>query len=116
MWVRSGVQTLRSDVSRLVFLGKVGLGVQKLGHCCALKLWKGSGQEPGEDKGFGSGCNVLVASGWHGRIPGYLAYRRRAKWNLVESATHSPPTDRVLSDPSRCSSSKHLRGKGKVSV
>ena len=31
LWVRSGVQTLRSDVSRLVFLGKVELGVQKLG-------------------------------------------------------------------------------------
>ena len=50
LWVRSGVQTLRSDVSRLVFLGKVELGVQKLGHCCALKLWKGSGREPREDK------------------------------------------------------------------
>ena len=50
LWVRSGVQSLRSDVSRLVFLGKVELGVQKLGHYCALKLWKGSGQEPGEDK------------------------------------------------------------------
>ena len=50
LWVRSRVQTLRSDVSRLVFLGKVELGVQKLGHYCALKLWKGSGREPGEDK------------------------------------------------------------------
>ena len=26
------------------------MGVQKLGHCCALKLWKGSSREPGEDK------------------------------------------------------------------
>ena len=50
LWVRSGVKTLRSDVSRLVFLGKVELGVQKLGHRCALKLWKGSNREPGEDK------------------------------------------------------------------
>ena len=50
LWIRSGVQTLRSDVSRLVFLGKVELGVQKLSHCCALKLWKGSGRELGEDK------------------------------------------------------------------
>ena len=50
LWVRYGVQLLRSEVSRLVFLGKVELGVQKLGHRCALKLWKGSGQEPGEDK------------------------------------------------------------------
>ena len=50
LWVRSGVRTLRSDVSRLVFLGKVEFGVQKLGHYCALKLWKGSGREPGEDK------------------------------------------------------------------
>ena len=24
--------------------------MQKLGHRCALNLWKGSGQEPGEDK------------------------------------------------------------------
>ena len=50
LWVRSGVQTLRSDVSHLVFLGKVELGVQKLGHYCALKLWNGSDRELGEDK------------------------------------------------------------------
>ena len=50
LWVRSGVQLFRCDVSRLVFLGKVELGVPKLGHCCELKLWKGSGREPGEDK------------------------------------------------------------------
>ena len=36
--------------SHLVFLGRVELGVQKLGHRCALKLWKGSGREPREDK------------------------------------------------------------------
>ena len=29
---------------------RVGLGVQKLDHICALNLWKGSGREPGEDK------------------------------------------------------------------
>ena len=50
LWIRFGVQLSRSEVSRLVFLGKVELGVQKLGHRCALKLWKRSGQEPGEDK------------------------------------------------------------------
>ena len=50
LWVRSGVQLLRSEVSHFVFLGKVELGVKKLGHCCALNLWKGSGREPGEDK------------------------------------------------------------------
>ena len=66
--------------------------------------------------GFGSRCNVLVATGWRGRISGYLAYERRAKWNLVESAIRSPPTDRALSDPDRCSSSKHLRERGKVSA
>ena len=33
-----------------MFLKKVELGVPKLGHRCALKLWKGSGREPGEDK------------------------------------------------------------------
>ena len=50
LWVRSGVQLSRSEVSRLVFLGEVELGVQKLGHRCALKLWKGSSRELGEDK------------------------------------------------------------------
>ena len=50
LWIRSGVQLLRSEVSCLVFLGKVELGVKKLGHRCALILWKGSGREPGEDK------------------------------------------------------------------
>ena len=50
LWVRSGVQFLRSEVNRLVFLGKVELGVKKLGHRCALNLWKGSSREPGEDK------------------------------------------------------------------
>ena len=50
LWVRFGVQLLRSEVSRLVFLRKVELGVKKLGHRCALNLWKGSGREPGEDK------------------------------------------------------------------
>ena len=50
LWVRSGVQLLRSEVSRLVFLGKVELGVKKLGHYCALNLWKRSGREPGEYK------------------------------------------------------------------
>ena len=80
-----------------------------------------SGKDPVESlertrKGFGSGCNVLVATGWRGRIPGYLAYGRRAKWNPVESAIRSPPIDRALSDPGRCSSSKHLRGRGEVSA
>ena len=50
LWVRSGVQLFRSEISRLEFLGRLELGVQKLGHRCALKLWKGSGREPGEDK------------------------------------------------------------------
>ena len=50
LWVRSGMQLLRYEVSRLVFLGKVELGVKKLGHHCALNLWKGSSRELGEDK------------------------------------------------------------------
>ena len=50
LWRRSGIQGSRSEVSRIVFLGKVELRVPKLGHCYALKLWKGSGREPGEDK------------------------------------------------------------------
>ena len=71
------MQLLRSEVSPLVFLGKVELGVKKLGH-------RTSGKDPVESvertrKGFGFGCNVLVATGWRGRIPVYLAYGRRAK-------------------------------------
>ena len=50
LWGRSVVQGSRFGVSHIVFLGKVGLGVPKLGHRCALKLWKGSGRKPGEDK------------------------------------------------------------------
>ena len=50
LWIRSGIHRSRSEVSHFVFLGRVELGVPKLGHCCALKLWKGSGREPGEDK------------------------------------------------------------------
>ena len=44
------MQLLRPDVSHFVFLGKVELGVFKLGHRCALNLWKGSGREPVENK------------------------------------------------------------------
>ena len=50
LWVRSGIQRSRSEVSHFVFLGRVELGVPRLGHHCALKLWKGSDREPGEDK------------------------------------------------------------------
>ena len=50
LWVRFGIQRSRSEVSHFVFLGRVELGVPKLGHCCALNLWKGSDREPGEDK------------------------------------------------------------------
>ena len=50
LWVRSKIQRFRSKVSHFVFLGKVELGVLKSGHRCALKLWKGSGREPKEDK------------------------------------------------------------------
>ena len=44
------MQGSRFYVSHSVFLREVGLGVPKLGHCCALKLWKGSDRELGEDK------------------------------------------------------------------
>ena len=50
LWGRSGIQGSRSEVSHIVFLEKVELEVPKLGHRCALKLWKGSGRKPGEDK------------------------------------------------------------------
>ena len=42
LWIRSGIQRSRSEVSHFVFLERVELGVPKLGHHCALKLWKGS--------------------------------------------------------------------------
>ena len=50
LWRRSRVQGSRSEVSHIVFLGEVVLEVPKLGHHCALKLWKGSDREPREDK------------------------------------------------------------------
>ena len=40
----------RSKISHIAFLGEAEFGVPKLGHRCALKLWKGSSREPGEDK------------------------------------------------------------------
>ena len=50
LWGRFRVQGSRSEISHIAFLGEVVLEVPKLGHRCALKLWKGSGREPGEDK------------------------------------------------------------------
>ena len=50
LWGRSGVQRSIFEISHIAFLGEVELGVPKLGHHCALKLWKGSGREPREDK------------------------------------------------------------------
>ena len=44
------MQGSRSDISHIAFLREVELGVPKLGHRCALKLWKGPGREPREDK------------------------------------------------------------------
>ena len=44
------MQGSRFEISHIVFLGKVELGVPKLGHRCDLKLWKGSDREPREDK------------------------------------------------------------------
>ena len=44
------MQRSRFEISHIVFLGEVELEVPKLGHHCALKLWKGSGREPREDK------------------------------------------------------------------
>ena len=43
LWGRSEVQGSRSKASHIVFLGEVELEVPKLGHHCALKLWKGFG-------------------------------------------------------------------------
>ena len=42
------MQGSRFDISHIVFLEEVELEVPKLGHRCALKLWKGSGQEDKE--------------------------------------------------------------------
>ena len=44
------MQGSRSKISHIVFLEEVELGVPKLGHRCALQLWKGSDREPREDK------------------------------------------------------------------
>ena len=44
------MQVSRFDISHIVFLEEVDLGIPKLGHYCAIKLWKGSDREPGEDK------------------------------------------------------------------
>ena len=38
LWGRSIEQGSRSEISHIVFLGKVEFGVPKLGHRCALKL------------------------------------------------------------------------------
>ena len=83
---------------------------------------KNSGKNPVKSlertrKGSGSGCNTLIVTGRRGRIPGYLAYGWRAKWNPAESAIRSPPpTDRVRSDPGRCSLSERQWEREKVSV
>ena len=115
LWRRSGVQGSRSEVSRFVFLGEDEFGVPKLGHRCALKLWKGSGREPGEDKGSGSRWNALIAIERRGRIPGCLAYGRRAKWIPMESTIRSPPTDLMQSNPGHCSLS-FINREGEVST
>ena len=55
LWVRSGVQLLRSEVSRLVFLEKVELGVKEVGPPLCLKplerirsrAWRGQGRDLG---------------------------------------------------------------------
>ena len=44
------MQGSRSDINHIVFLGEFELEVPKLGHHYALKLWKGSSQELGEEK------------------------------------------------------------------
>ena len=44
------MQGSRSKVSHIAFLGEDELEVPKLGHRCALKLWKGFGREPRDDK------------------------------------------------------------------
>ena len=79
--------------------------MQKLGYHCALN----SGKDPVESlertrKEFGSGWNALIAIGRRGRIPVCLAYRRRAKWILVESTAQPSPIDIVQSREDRCSS------------
>ena len=87
--------------------------MQKSNHYCALNLWKGSSQEPGErtKKDSGSEWNALIAIGRRGRILVYLAYGRRAKWIPVESTTQPTPTDIVQPREGRCSSSNNKQGR-----
>ena len=116
LWGRSRVQGFRSEVSHIAFLGEAELGVPKLGHCCALKLWKGSSREPREDK---EGIRIWVErpdrnqTAWEDSS--CLAYRQRAKWIPGGSIICSPPTDHVQSDPGCCSSSSISR-EGEVSA
>ena len=53
-----------SEVSRIVFLGKVELEVPKLGHRCALKLWKGSGREDKEGIPIQMECPDCDRTAW----------------------------------------------------
>ena len=90
LWGRSGVQGSRSEVTNIAFLGEIELGVQSW----ATVVPNNYGKDPVESlertrKGFGSRWNALIAIGRRGRIPGCLAYGRRAKWIPVESAIRS---------------------------
>ena len=70
------MQGPRSDISHIMFLGEVELGVPKLGHRCALNSRKDLVESLERTrKESGSGWNFLIAIGRGGRIPGCLAYR-----------------------------------------
>ena len=113
---RSGLQRSRSEISHIVFLGEVEWAYQSW----ATIVPQNSRKDPVESqertrKESGSGWNALIVIGRCGRILGCLAYKRRAKWNLVESTICSPPTNLVQSDPGRCSSST-ISKEGEVST
>ena len=104
-WEGSGLQGSRFDVSHIVFLGKVGWECQSW----ATVVPSNSGKDPVESlertkKESGSRWNALIAIERPGRIPGYLAYGRKAKWIPMERTLRPPPKDFVQSDPGHCGS------------
>ena len=87
------------------------MGVQKSSHHCALKLWKGSGREPGDNKeGFWvqverPDCNWMA---WEDS--GLSSLRMESQ---VDSGGkyHSSPINIMQPREGRCSSSNNQQGR-----
>ena len=116
LWRRSGIQGSRFEVSCFVFLGEVELGVPKLGHRCALKLWKGSGRELREDK---EGIRIRVErpdcnrTAWKDSVLPSL----RTESQVDSSRKYYPlTTNRLGAIRSGCYSSSFISREGEVST